>query len=602
MPLPIPRLDDRKFQDIVDELKSLIPHYSLEWTDHNVSDPGVTLIELFAHVAEIILFRLNRLPEVFQLVLLNLLGEMPKPPQSAETRVAFWLVQPRKAGEEPNVANGASGIEVSTVQTETEPPIIFTTLEPIRVHAAKHILTYRRRAGQVELIDGVDNIQATGSATQTDANVEDGKRFIFSRPPKKGDAMYFGFEVLESADKLTTDLSHHILRFSFKLHTGQVGFDKDSPPYHWSAYVGGTVGWAPCVRIEGSDTTDAFYKDGSMEICLPAAMQPATAKGVVKTEDSSAKHCLWVKIEMTEDRGVEVSVRDLRVASVGLNVLARHERILNRRVRSNASSSANQRETEIEIHGISNGLWGQRFRLPVAPILQPPVLPAMPTSGSYPEFLEVIGDDAPWSEVRDLAKSEPTDRHYMVDRHNGEIVFPPALRLPTGEIRYYGKAPARNRQITLRNYRIGGGIKGNVREGKINTLRSSNPEIARVQNLADVENGRDAETIDIALLRVASLLHNGGLPISVEDIRLHTWRILTENKISNATVMDVLCNEDADSKQQVNVVLFFSPSSSGSPDDVKKLGESVRCNLQQRCLLGTVINVQTIILKQEEIL
>ena len=45
MSLPIPKLDDRSFQDLVDEAKKRIPHYCKEWTDHNVSDPGVTLIE-----------------------------------------------------------------------------------------------------------------------------------------------------------------------------------------------------------------------------------------------------------------------------------------------------------------------------------------------------------------------------------------------------------------------------------------------------------------------------------------------------------------------------------------------------------------------------
>ena len=45
MSLPAPNLDDRKYQDIVDEAKRLIPRYCPEWTNHNVSDPGVALIE-----------------------------------------------------------------------------------------------------------------------------------------------------------------------------------------------------------------------------------------------------------------------------------------------------------------------------------------------------------------------------------------------------------------------------------------------------------------------------------------------------------------------------------------------------------------------------
>ena len=58
MPLITPRLDDRRFQDIVDEAKSRIPRYCPEWTDHNVSDPGVALIELFAWMTDLLLYRL----------------------------------------------------------------------------------------------------------------------------------------------------------------------------------------------------------------------------------------------------------------------------------------------------------------------------------------------------------------------------------------------------------------------------------------------------------------------------------------------------------------------------------------------------------------
>ena len=43
-----PDLDDRRWKDIVDEARGLIPKYAPQWTDHNPSDIGITLIELFA--------------------------------------------------------------------------------------------------------------------------------------------------------------------------------------------------------------------------------------------------------------------------------------------------------------------------------------------------------------------------------------------------------------------------------------------------------------------------------------------------------------------------------------------------------------------------
>jgi hypothetical protein len=57
VPLQIPVLDDRRFADLVDEARSLIPTYAPAWTNHNPSDPGITLIEMFAHISEMLMYR-----------------------------------------------------------------------------------------------------------------------------------------------------------------------------------------------------------------------------------------------------------------------------------------------------------------------------------------------------------------------------------------------------------------------------------------------------------------------------------------------------------------------------------------------------------------
>jgi hypothetical protein len=74
MPLRQPKLDDRTFQDLDNEAKRLIPRYTPEWTDHNLSDPGVTLIELFAWMVDILLYRIIRVPEKNYIRFRDLLG------------------------------------------------------------------------------------------------------------------------------------------------------------------------------------------------------------------------------------------------------------------------------------------------------------------------------------------------------------------------------------------------------------------------------------------------------------------------------------------------------------------------------------------------
>lgn len=60
MPIQLPNLDNRQFTDLMEEALALIPTYAPQWTNHNPSDPGITLLELFAYLTEMLIYRLNR--------------------------------------------------------------------------------------------------------------------------------------------------------------------------------------------------------------------------------------------------------------------------------------------------------------------------------------------------------------------------------------------------------------------------------------------------------------------------------------------------------------------------------------------------------------
>ena len=76
MPLTVPNLDDRNYTDLVAEALSLLPQYAPEWTNHNPSDPGITLIELLAYFTEILIYRLNRVTRENKIKFLQLLGKV----------------------------------------------------------------------------------------------------------------------------------------------------------------------------------------------------------------------------------------------------------------------------------------------------------------------------------------------------------------------------------------------------------------------------------------------------------------------------------------------------------------------------------------------
>jgi len=100
MSLPLPDLDDRSFDDLMKEVQSLIPIYNKEWTNFNPSDPGITLLELFAWLSEMVIYRTNQVPEENYQKFLELIGIKPeflfsweKIPGNDDERLIEFLIQ-----------------------------------------------------------------------------------------------------------------------------------------------------------------------------------------------------------------------------------------------------------------------------------------------------------------------------------------------------------------------------------------------------------------------------------------------------------------------------------------------------------------------------
>lgn len=127
MKIPLPNLDDRRWADLVDEGRSLIPVFAPQWTDHNVHDPGITAIELLAWIAEMDLYQLNRISDRAKRKFLSLIGVVPYPPLAARTILSFALT-----GNPPGTLELPAGIEF-TSSASFGPPRRFRTLETITI-------------------------------------------------------------------------------------------------------------------------------------------------------------------------------------------------------------------------------------------------------------------------------------------------------------------------------------------------------------------------------------------------------------------------------------------------------------------------------------
>ena len=132
MKLKSPNLDDRNFQQLVDEAKRIIASKCPQWTDLTPGDPGIVLLELFAHLTETMIYRLNRLPEKAYVEFLRLLGVKLSPPVAASVKLTFTL---SKAQDKP--VEIRRGTRVTLARAGGEAPPVFVIAQTTSIPAGK---------------------------------------------------------------------------------------------------------------------------------------------------------------------------------------------------------------------------------------------------------------------------------------------------------------------------------------------------------------------------------------------------------------------------------------------------------------------------------
>ncbi|MET0144920.1 MAG: putative baseplate assembly protein [Ilumatobacteraceae bacterium] len=459
MSLPVPNLDDRTFQDRVDEAKRLIPTYCPEWTNHNLTDPGVALIELFAWMTELSLFRLNQVPDTFYTHMLNMLGFEPFPATAARADLTFWLVD---VVEEPVIVPG--GTQVSTAG-DIGAPRVFTTLGDL-VISQPELMASLVSPGADAYVDVWDALRLPNQAV-----------ICFPRTPTvPGDRFYLGFG---------GSLAGNAIRMSISANVEGIGVIPSKPPLRWEVWQG--AGWIPATVYR--DTTGGLNRDGQITLLVPPAHEPLTLGG---------QRAYWMRARVLEPEPGQPTyrtspqIRQIRVDSIGGSITAEH-------------SSATPRE----VLGTSTGKQDQRFTTSNTPVLD-----RMPG-----ETLTVTDGDVvtEWTEVPDFVESGPDDTHFVWNSTTGEVRFGPLIRYPDGSTRQHGAIPREGSLIAATGYRWGGGAAGNVGPATLVDMRTSLPYVDRVENIAPAIGGVDAETVDNAKRRGPHSLRAGGRAVTTED-------------------------------------------------------------------------------------
>lgn len=348
MPLPKPNLDDKTFDQLVNEAKKLIPRYAPEWTDHNLSDPGITFIDLFAWLTEIELYRINLVTEEHRLKYLDLLGFKPKPSLSAKVDLTF------NSNEKKSLEKG------TVVSTEIAGRNIhFELLDKITIVP----LTLGRI-----LVDGFTE----GVIDRTNTN-EQGDLFFapFSEKAQEGCTLYLGFE----CDSKPDALSFMCYRYEKDLirpgkHGDEEDYKFDNARLKWEISVSsdGTK-WE---NVTPTDGTEDFKKSGRI---IFEELEGWTASSTIPVWEGDIPY-FWIRCTV-EESNYEYPPR---IDNIKINTVSA----------SHGLTIRNYNET-----WLSNGLPNQIFELKNTPILD--------------RTLKLSVNDNKWEEVDDFAGSGPED-------------------------------------------------------------------------------------------------------------------------------------------------------------------------------------------------
>ena len=453
MPIPLPNLDDRRWADLVEEGRSLIPLYSPEWTDHNASDPGITLLEMFAWIAEMDVYQINRIPDRHKLKFLELVGIAPMPPAPALAVLGLGVI-PGAARLDLPAGVEFNGLDPAGVVTP------FRALYPVSV------IDLNLQA--VQSFDGTAFQDLTG-------RLQRGQPLNFmGAVPGAGATVYLGFDKALPADAWTS--LYFVMGSRMQL----------SSPHHsaritWEYF--GTSGW---LSANAEDSTRSLSQSGAVLLKVPQAMAQSSQGNV-------SAPLYWVRARLTSGEydappiaqfivTNAVEVEQAVPAYSGWNIAAgvvvggtapapgastgielsfdsagRISKLTFDSAETVAQFTALETSPALMIEamliGLSNGGPNQRFLLAQAPVIQ----------ASFGLFTQEDTVWQAWIQKEDLDESGPGDAHFVLDPTAGRIAFGDGAR---------GRVPPANALIFAR-FAVTRADAGNLAAGAINQIADS---------------------------------------------------------------------------------------------------------------------------------
>lgn len=515
MPIVPPRLDDRRFSDLADELVARIPAHSPEWTHARVGDPGRTLLELFAWLADTILYRANLVPERQRLAFLRLLGVQLEASVAATGVVSVQLDEDAPATS-VSLAAYASIPKPVPFETLTELTVLPVTGEAY----SKRPITDDERTSLAPVLIGLPRVYGV-AADPPPAYYVATPVFPAGAPDAQG------FDLV--AETVDHCLWIALLAAKPELCAGvtkDLGEGRSGEPRVLSVGVmpaievpdfGTDVGASARVSVawdlsapdaDGSpvyhtltvisDTTQGFTRRGVVQLLLPATadigastndVRQALSAGVgdrpPRLDDPSrgARLVAWLRLRPVD------ALASLRLSWVGINAVEIDQRqTVTGRVVGQSTGAADQ-----QISVGQGGVDRDTFQLQVEE----------PGMGYQP-----------WALIDDTALAGRDDAVASLDTEAGLLTFGDGVR---------GRVPATGMRVRVARMRVGGGAAGNLPPATLKaigaTLVDGSPvgrKLKVVQALPTL-GGADAETLPDAEARIPAMLRHGNRAVTSDD-------------------------------------------------------------------------------------
>lgn len=516
MPITPPRLDDRRYEDLVEELLARVPAHTPEWTPQQAGDPGRTLLELFAWLADTILYRANAIPERQRLAFLQLLGMPMQPARAARGLVSMVLDE----------KNPLSSVTLAR-EARLSGPVHFESLSEVSVFPVigecyfKRSLSPDEKDELAEVIEGLrqfhqihDSVQAyvttpafihglfEKSGLDVVQDTADRSLWIALLAGRAEDVPAVKSALAGGGDTsqiLNIGIAPAVeLPASFD-DTGRIGALEHS----WSISTPDLVDDAPVYsRLRRvSDTTREFTRRGVESLVLPGGVEDfGVLEGDARKDanagvgdrppriddpDRLARLVAWLRLQPAK------KLESMRLSWVGINAVEIDQR----------------RTVRDRVIGQSDGSGDQVFEVAAASV----------EAESFALQVEESGRGyVPWHAVSDLALSGRDDGVFVLDREAGTVRFGNGMN---------GRIPEAGRRIRVAKMRSGGGVAGNLPAGTLDTIEAKNVDGSAVSRKLKVvqgiatEGGADAETLDQAERRIPAWLQHRNRAVTEQDYR-----------------------------------------------------------------------------------